>query len=132
MDSKSSSRCLRPSDFSVAFLMSTIGVRPRGSKCTQTIPSFKSCIRSADPIQDSTPLQEFQQPHGGAYTALGDAVPASSGSGGHCQLADEVHQGGEVALSCRLCLIACNSRKFTFVQALFLPSVPEEGFSGDR
>jgi hypothetical protein len=24
-----------------------------------------------------------------------------------------VHQGGTAALSCRLCLIACNSRKFT-------------------
>ena len=24
----------------------------------------------------------------------------------------EVHQGGEAALSCRLCLIACNSRQF--------------------
>jgi len=26
--------------------------------------------------------------------------------------AEEVHQGGKAALSCRLCLIACNSRQF--------------------
>lgn len=28
----------------------------------------------------------------------------------------EVHQGGDAALSCRLCLIACNSRQFDEVQ----------------
>ena len=105
----SSSRCPRPSDFSPAFLVSTIGVRPRGQKCTQTIPPCKSCLRSANPLQASTPLQESQTPHTDAL--LGSAVSASSGSGGHCQLAEEDHQGGEAALSCRLCLIACNSRQ---------------------
>jgi hypothetical protein len=34
-----------------------------------------------------------------------------SDSVGPCPSAAEVHQGGEAALSCRLCLIACNSRQ---------------------
>ena len=111
MDHKSSSRFPRPADFSLAFLVSTIGVRPRGQKCTQTIPPCKSCLRSANPLQASTPLQESQTPHTDTNALPGGTVSASSGSGGHCQLADEVHQGGEAALSCRLCLIACNSRQ---------------------
>jgi hypothetical protein len=41
------------------------------------------------------------------------------------------HHSGGPAPSCRLCLIACNSRKFTCGQAL-RPPVPEEVVSGDR
>src|ERR1035437_4152524 len=104
MDSKSSSRFPRPSDSADVFLVPTIGVRPRGPKCTQTIPSCKFCLFvAAHPLQASTPLQESQKPERDDHTALRGAVPASSGTGGHCQLADEAHQGGEAALSCRLC-----------------------------
>jgi hypothetical protein len=38
---------------------------------------------------------------------------------------DAVHQGGSAARSCRLCLIACNSRKFTRNGQTL--AVPEEG-----
>jgi len=131
MDRKSCSLCPRPADFSLAFLVSTIGVRPRGQKCTQTVPLCKSCIRDAAIFLGSTPLQDLQQPLRDAYTALGGDSPASSASAGRCPAAAEVHQGG-TALSCRLCLIACNSRKFTRGQAPTLPPVPEEDFSGDR
>ena len=109
MDRKSCSRCSRPADFSLAFLVSTIGVRPRGHKCTQTVPLCKSCLHDAVPF---TPLQDLEQPLRDAYTALGGDSPASCASVGPCLSAAEVHQGSEAALSCRLCLIACNSRQF--------------------
>ena len=110
MDRKSCSRCPRPADYSLAFLVSTIGVRPRGQKCTQTVPLCKSCLSTAIPFLAPTPLQDLQQPLKDAYTALCGDSPALSYSVGRCPAAAEVHQGGEAALSCRLCLIACNSR----------------------
>src|SRR5215472_3290965 len=58
-------------------------------------------------------------PHGGAF--LGP-FQIRMGDGGH--------HSGCPAPSCRLCLIACNSRKFTCGYSR--PSVPEEVFSGDR
>jgi hypothetical protein len=106
MDRKSCSRCERPADFSLAFLVSTIGVRPRGQKCTQTVPLCKSCLSTAIPFLASTPLQDLQEPLRDAYTALCGDSPALSGIVGPCPSAAEVHQGGEAALSCRLCLIA--------------------------
>jgi hypothetical protein len=112
MDRKLCSRCPRPADFSLAFLVSTIGVRPRGQKCTQTVPFCKSCLRDAAPFL-ATPFRDLQEPLRDAYTALGGAFPALSAAGGHCLAEGEAHQGGEAAPSCRLCLIACNSRKFT-------------------
>jgi hypothetical protein len=132
MDRKSCSRCTRPADFSLAFLVSTIGVRPRGQKCTQTVPFCKSCLSIAAPFLASTPLQDLQQPLRDAYTALSGNPPASSTSIGSRPSAEEVHQGGKAALSCRLCLIACNSRKFTRGHCSAVSPVPEEGFSGDR
>ena len=111
MDRKSCSRCSRPADYSLAFLVSTIGVRPRGQKCTQTVPLCKSCLSTAIPFLASTPLQALEQPLTDAYTALRDDSAALSDSVGPCPSAAEVHQGGEAALSCRLCLIACNSRQ---------------------
>jgi hypothetical protein len=111
MDRKSCNRCHRPADFSLAFLVSTIGVRPRGQKCTQTVPLCKSCLSSAVPFLADTPLQDLEQPLRDAYTALtGDSL-ALCASVGPCPSAAEVHQGGDAAPSCRLCLIACNSRQ---------------------
>ena len=52
MDRKSCSCCTRPADFSLAFLDSTIGVRPRGQKCTKTVPFCKSCLSTAAPFLD--------------------------------------------------------------------------------
>ena len=132
MDHKSCSLCSRPADFSLALLVSTIGVRPRGQKCTQTFPFCKSCIQAAAHFLASTPLQQLQKPLRDAYTTLGGDSPAPSIRAVVCPLADGVHQGGEAALSCRLCLIACNSRKFTFGRAPALLPVPDEAFSGDR
>lgn len=112
MDRKSCSRCTRPADYSVAFLVSTIGVRPRGQKCTQTVPLCKSCIREAAPVLASTPLQDLQEPLREAYTALSRDSRASLADAGPCPSAAEAHQDGEAALGCRPCLIACNSRQF--------------------
>jgi hypothetical protein len=50
MDRTSCSRCHRPAEFSLAFLVSTIGARPRGQKCTQTVPLRKSCLSTAVPF----------------------------------------------------------------------------------
>ena len=111
MDRKSCSRCQRPADFSLAFLVSTIGARPRGQKCTQTVPLCKSCLSTAVPFLASTPLQDLEQPLKDAYTALSGDPPALLAAIVSCPLAVEAHQGGEAALSCRLCLIACNSRQ---------------------
>ena len=111
MDRKSCSRCSRPADFSLAFLVSTIGVRPRGQKCTQTVPLCKACIRHAARFLASTPLQPLQQPLKRAYTELGGHSEAISDDTGTCPASAEAHQGGAAALSCRLCLIACNSRQ---------------------
>jgi len=132
MDRKSCSRCPQPADYSLAFLVSTIGVRPRGQKCTQTIPLCKACIQAAAPFLASTPLRNLQEPLTDAYTALAGDSSASSTGAVECARGDEVHQGGEAALSCRLCLIACNSRKFTSKYSSGIFPVPEEGFSGDR
>jgi hypothetical protein len=134
MDRKQCSRCSRPADFSLAFLVSIIGVRPRGQKCTQTVPLCKSCIQAAAPLLASTPLQNLREPLTTAYTALGGGTKAAAPAGRPClhKSADGDHQGGEAALSCRLCLIACNSRKFTCGQAPSQLPVTEEGFSGDR
>jgi hypothetical protein len=132
MDRKSCSLCSRPADFSLAFLVSTIGVRPRGQKCTQTVPFCKSCLRDAAPFLASTPFQHLQEPLKAAYTALGGSPTGSTASVGPWQPADGVHQGGEAALSCRLCLIACNSRKFTCGQAASVFPVSGEGLSDGR
>lgn len=110
MDRKFCSRCPRPADFSLAFLVSNIGVRPRGQKCTQTDPFCETCFRDAIPFRASTPLQDLEQPLRIAYTALGGASLASSACAVPRPSADGDHQGGKAALSCRLCLIACNSR----------------------
>jgi hypothetical protein len=64
---------------------------------------------------------------------LGGDSPASSAAIGPCPSADAAHQGGEAAPSCRLCLIACNSRKFTQPHACTLLPIPAGGgVSGDR
>jgi hypothetical protein len=110
MDRKSCSLCPRPADYSLAFLVSTIGVRPRGQKCTQTVPLCKTCFRNAIPFLAATPLQDLQEPLRSAYTELGGVSLPSSACAGPCPSADEDHQGGDAAVSCRLCLIACNSR----------------------
>ena len=111
MNRKPCSRCALPADFSLAFLVSTIGIRPRGQKCTQTVPFCKSCIREILPALASTPLQDLRQPLRDAYTALEGVSHASSSGFGPSPAAGEPHQGGVVAVSCRSCLTACNSRR---------------------
>lgn len=113
MDRMSCSRCSRPAGFSLAFLVSTIGVRPRGQKCTQTVPFCKSCLRDAIPFLAATPLQDLQVPLADAYTTLGEVTTASPATAGPCPraLMDGGHHRGDAALSCGLCLIARNSRQ---------------------
>jgi hypothetical protein len=110
MERKSCSRCPRPADYALAFLVSTIGVQPRGQKCTQTVPLCKSCLHDATPFLVSTPLEDLQEPLRDAYTALEGGPPGSSSGVGPSPAAEEAHEGGGAALSCRPCLIACNSR----------------------
>jgi hypothetical protein len=68
-------------------------------------------IHTATPFLASTPFQDLQEPLRIAYTALGGVPAAPSADAGPCPLAEEVHHGGNAALSCRPCLIACNSRQ---------------------
>jgi hypothetical protein len=110
MDRKSCKQCARPADFSPAFLVSTIGVRPRGQKCTLTVPFCKHCIRSAAPFLASTPFQDLEEPLREAYTSLEGGSTPSPECACAFPSAAEAHQGGDAVVSCRLCLIACNSR----------------------
>jgi hypothetical protein len=66
--------------------------------------------RRATSFLASTPLQELREPLSDAYTALGGALPVSSSGVGPSPTAGELHQGGDAALGCRPCLIACNLR----------------------
>jgi hypothetical protein len=110
MDRKSCSRCSEQADFSLAFLVSTIGVRPRGQKCTLTVPFCTRCIRNAVPFLASTPFQDLEEPLRDAYTRLEGGSTPSPERACACPSAAEVHQGSNAVVSCRPCLIACNSR----------------------
>ena len=82
METKPCSRCSRPAAFSLAFLLSTVGVRKRAQKCSQTILLCSSCIHDAIASLGITPLNQLQQPLTSAYTAIvgnsrADAAPAS-------------------------------------------------------
>jgi len=83
-------------------------------------------------------LPLFRTPQAPVTTAIAPGIAASSPHRGvpvapfQTRMAAGDHQSGGPAPSCRLCLIACNSRKFTFRPMPSAPPVPEEGFSGDR
>jgi hypothetical protein len=117
MDRKSCNQCARPAEFSLAFLVSTIGARPRGQKCTVTVPFCKHCIRNAAPFLASSSFQDLEEPLRDAYTRLEGGSTPSPVRACACPSAAEVHQGGNTAVSCRLCLIACNSRQIDALES---------------
>jgi hypothetical protein len=86
---------------------------PRGLKCNR--PAMGSIV----PIFDSAlpPVIPAPAAPQKAAIAISRAIPGASGGkfAPFCPVpsAAEAHQGGNAAPSCRLCLIACNSRKFT-------------------
>ena len=105
---------------------------PRGSKCNSLATSSSAPVLGAGlPVVILAPPAP-QSPVIAISTTISSAFCTRFNRHWPVPPAGGVHQGGNAALSCRLCLIACNSRKFTRGQALTLSPVPEEGFSGDR
>ena len=43
---KSCSRCSKPADYSLALIVSTVGVSPRNQRCSPVVPFWKSCIHA--------------------------------------------------------------------------------------
>src|SRR4051812_8478082 len=113
MERKPCSLCSSPADFSLAFHLSTLAVRPRGQKCTQPVLLCNACMQNAIASLVATPLQQLQQPLTDAYTRFAQHSTSQAQSLSLSDFADEVHQGGTSEVSCRPRLIACNSRKFT-------------------
>jgi len=74
MEPKPCSRCSRPADFSLALLLSTIRIRPRVQKCSQTIALCNSCIHDVLASSDTSPLTELQQRAITAYAAIADPI----------------------------------------------------------
>lgn len=61
-----------------------------------------------------SPIPEVVAPQSGAIACAKARPGGSSLESGTCiakRSAEEAHQGGDAAPSCRLCLIACNSRQ---------------------
>jgi hypothetical protein len=113
MQTKLCIRCSRPAEFSLAFLLSTVAVRPRLQKCSQSILLCQSCIHDAIHSLGATPLNQLHQPLTNAYTAIANNSGASAYAANQSVSAEEAHQDDADGVSCRPRLIACNSRKFT-------------------
>ena len=112
METKPCSRCSRPADFSLALLLSTIRVRPRAQKCSQTIALCNSCLHNVLARLGTSPLADLQQPLINAYTAVvGPSGAALIGESQDSAKAEPHHDDG-AAVSSRPCLTAGNSRQF--------------------
>ena len=80
METKPCSRCLRPADFSLALLLSTIRVRPRAQKCSQTIALCNSCINDVLASLATSSLLDLQKAFINAHTSIaGRSVIAPNG-----------------------------------------------------
>lgn len=110
METKPCCRCSAPAAFSLALLLSTVGVKPRVQKCSQTILLCPSCIHDAIALLGTSPLNQLQQPLTNAYTAIAANSGASAYAANQSMTAGEGHQDSAEGVSCRPCLIACNSR----------------------
>lgn len=121
MPVKPCSRCSRPAVFSLAFLLSTLQVRPRKQKCTQTILLCQACIHDAITALRLQPLDNLQQPLRNAYTAISGHSRSESDPHNAALAKEEDHHGDRNGVSYRPCLIAGNSR---------IPYADED--SGDR
>jgi hypothetical protein len=70
MEAKPCSRCSRPADFSLALLVSTLRIRPRGQKCSHAVLLCRSCIHDVSNALALTPASDLHHALSGAYTAL--------------------------------------------------------------
>ena len=75
-------------------------IQPGGHSCTSQSTSLNRVLKSVQ----STAIAASACPQ-----ARSCRIPAPFG---HRHDGDAVHQGGAAVSSCRLCLIACNSRQF--------------------
>jgi hypothetical protein len=101
----------QPAILSLVLLPSALGVLPQGDICNH-IPTRSQAAACSPLLLGSLLVLPVPQR---------SAIPLPlRGSGSLCNLfqlvrthpsAVEVHQGGKAAWSCRLCLIACNSRQ---------------------
>jgi hypothetical protein len=119
METKPCSRCSRPASFSLAFLLSTIGRTPRLQKCTKTITLCNSCLSALTGTLACSPIPDLNNALQQAYTAF-TGQPSERSESQNCQATAQKGEGHHpaeaAAVSCRPCLIACNSRKFTSAQ----------------
>lgn len=121
MDSKPCSRCSHPAEFSLAFLLSTIGRSPRLQKCTKTIALCSSCLLALLQSQACSPLADLNEALRRAYTAFvaGSGEESDSFSRNQQGITTEDHHvHAAPSVSCRLCLIACNSRQIDEVTGI--------------
>lgn len=79
-------QCGQPAEFSLSFLISTLGHSPRRQKCTTSIPFCSDCIQAVMEAMGTVTPPPLIQPLRESYTAL-EARPDSRSdpSGGHSQ-----------------------------------------------
>ena len=108
----SDSQFPRPTGFPFTLLPTTIDVHLRGQECTPNPVSLQSfsCYKALPSSMPDPPAPQR------TAIALSRAILGVLGNPFKLHypapLAEEVHQGGDAAPSCRLCLTACNSRQF--------------------
>jgi len=124
MRPKPCSLCGQPADFSFVLLASTLRLSPRRQKSSESIAICETCIRAvinsrttADEVRPASPLNY-------ALTTCYHALTKHSANerdlpfpenfaDEHLQSTAQPTTLGTEPVSCRPCLIACNSRKFT-------------------
>lgn len=81
VETKLCNRCGQPGQFSLAFLLSTLGVTPRKQKCTKSLRFCALCIQRICRAMLETAPSDLIQPLQAAYTALaGGFTPHSEQS----------------------------------------------------
>lgn len=70
MPNKSCSRCNAPAQFSLCFLLSTVGTAPRQQKCTRSALFCSACIRALCETLARVAPDSFIEPLQGAYAAM--------------------------------------------------------------
>jgi hypothetical protein len=111
MPSKPCVNCSRPAEFSLAILLSTLQVRPRRQKCSKTILLYSACLHVAITSPDPQPFIDPHQTVITAYTAIAGDPTVCPDPDHPCCDPTEDHHGDKQGVSCRPCLIACNSRQ---------------------
>lgn len=70
MPNKSCSRCNAPAQFSLCFLLSTVGSTPRQQKCTRSALLCSTCIRELCESLTRVAPDPLIEPLQGAYAAM--------------------------------------------------------------